>query len=161
VRRLREPAEPVRLFLERASHLGDRLGPVVAQLPPTLRKDALNLERTLQSFPKQVRVAVEFRHPSWFGDDVEGILTQHNAALVWADRRGRLQNPPWRTADWLYLRLHGGAGTASNYGDRVLDKYARMLAHVHGDAYVYFNNDTAGNAVRNALALTLRLEAEP
>jgi uncharacterized protein YecE (DUF72 family) len=153
VRRLRDPAGPVDLFLERASHLGDHLGPVVAQLPPTLRKDAINLDRTLQSFPKHVRVAVEFRHPSWFSEDIEGILQDRNAALVWADRRGRLQNPQWRTADWLYLRLHGGSGTAGNYGDRVLDSYARTLARIEGDAYVYFNNDATGNAVRNALTL--------
>jgi uncharacterized protein YecE (DUF72 family) len=157
VRRLRDPEEPVRLFLERASRLGDRLGPVVMQLPPTLPKDEVNLERALRSFPSQVRVAVEFRHPSWFSNDVEAILKRHNAALVWADRRGRLQNPQWRSADWLYLRLHGGSGRAGNYGDRVLDSYARRLAGVGGDAYVYFNNDMTGNAVRNALTLTRRL----
>jgi uncharacterized protein YecE (DUF72 family) len=157
VRRLRDPAGPVHLFLERASHLGDRLGPVVLQLPPTLQKDAANLERTLKSFPKQVRVAVEFRHPSWFGDDVKAILEEHAAALVWADRRGRLQNPGWRTADWLYLRFHGGSGPAGSYGRRVLERYASKLAGIECDAYVYFNNDTAGNAVRNALTLARRI----
>ena len=158
VRRLRDPEEPVHLFLERASHLGDRLGPVVAQLPPTLAKDAINLERTLQSFPAHVRVAVEFRHPSWFSEDIERALRERDAALVWADRGGRLQNPPWRTADWLYLRLHGGSGPAGNYGDRVLDTYAGTLARVEADAYVFFNNDATGNAVRNAVSLARRLE---
>jgi uncharacterized protein YecE (DUF72 family) len=157
VRRLQDPDGPVHLFVERASHLGDRLGPVVMQLPPTLPKDAVNLERTLRGFPKQVRVAVEFRHPSWFTDDIRVILRGHNSALVWADRSGRLQNPEWRTADWLYLRMHGGSGRAGNYGDRVLGKYARSLAQVEGDAYVYFNNDMTGNAVRNALTLARRL----
>jgi len=158
VRRLHDPAGPVDLFLERASHLGDHLGPVVAQLPPTLPKDALNLDRTLERFPRHVRVAVEFRHPSWFSDDIERILVDHQAALVWADRGGRLQNPSWRTADWLYLRMHGGSGTAGNYGDRVLDTYTRTLARIDGDAYVYFNNDATGNAVRNALSLARRLD---
>jgi uncharacterized protein YecE (DUF72 family) len=157
VRRLRDPEGPVQLFLERASHLGDRLGPVVLQLPPTLQKDGANLERTLTSFRKQVRVAVEFRHPSWFGDDVKAILGEHNAALVWADRRGRLQNPGWRTADWLYVRFHGGAGSAGNYGRQVLDRYAANLARNECEAYVYFNNDAAGNAVRNALTLARRI----
>lgn len=78
-------------------------------------------------------------------------------ALVWADRGGRLQNPRWRTADWLYLRLHGGSGRAGNYGARVLGGYARRLAQVEGDAYVFFNNDMTGNAVRNALDLRRRL----
>jgi uncharacterized protein YecE (DUF72 family) len=157
VRRLHDPVGPVHLFLERASHLGEHLGPVVVQLPPTLANDAINLERTLESFPKHVRVAVEFRHASWFVDEIKAILEAHNAALVWADRRGRLQNPEWRTADWLYLRLHGGSGPAGNYGDRVLDNHARTLARVDGDVYVYCNNDMTGNAVRNALTLARRL----
>jgi uncharacterized protein YecE (DUF72 family) len=157
VRRLHDPAGPVHLFVERASHLGDHLGPVVMQLPPTLPKDAVNLERTLESFPRQVRVAVEFRHASWFSEDIRVILQNNNAALVWADRSGRLQNPEWRTADWLYLRMHGGSGSAGTYGDRALDKYARTLARVEGDGYVYFNNDMTGNAVRNALTLARRL----
>ena len=107
--------------------LGPHLGPVVMQLPPTRAKDEDGLDRTLRAFPAHVRVAVEFRHPSWFVDRVCDILHRHNASLVWADRGGRLQNPDWITADWLYLRLHGGRGTAGNYGQRVIDAYAQRL----------------------------------
>ncbi len=153
VRGLRDPDGPVHLFMERASHLGPHLGPVVMQLPPTRTRDEDGLERTLKAFPSSVRVAVEFRHASWFIDSVREVLQHHNAALVWADRRGRLQNPDWITADWLYLRLHGGRGTAGNYGHRVIDAYAQRLSSSGRDAHVYFNNDTTGNAVRNALAL--------
>ena len=156
VRRLRDPEPPVRLFLERASDLGSRLGPVLVQLPPNLPLNADNLERTLRAFPKHVRVAVEFRHASWFSDDVEGILRSRNAALVWADRHGRLQNPPWTTADWMYVRLHGGSGRAGNYGRHVIDAYADKLTGLGCDVYVYFDNDLTGNAVRNALRLTGR-----
>jgi len=157
VRGLRDPDGPVHLFMERAAHLGPHLGPVVMQLPPTRGRDEDGLERTLKAFPSSVRVAVEFRHDSWFVDTVREILQRHNAALVWADRGGRLQNPDWITADWLYLRLHGGSGTAGNYGLRVIDAYAQRLASVDSDAYVYFNNDMAGNAVRNARALLARI----
>ncbi len=157
VRGLRDPVGPVHLFMERASHLGPHLGPVVMQLPPTRAKDEEGLERTLSAFPAHARVAVEFRHPSWFVDRVCDILHRHNASLVWADRGGRLQNPDWITADWLYLRLHGGRGTAGNYGQRVIDAYAQRLSNLGRDAYVYFNNDTSGNAVRNALSLHARL----
>ncbi|MGA8634800.1 MAG: DUF72 domain-containing protein [Candidatus Dormiibacterota bacterium] len=161
VRGLRDPDGPVHLFMERASHLGPHLGPVVMQLPPTRAKDEDGLDRTLKAFPAHVRVAVEFRHPSWFVDRVCDILHRHNASLVWADRGGRLQNPDWITADWLYLRLHGGRGTAGNYGQRVIDTYAQQLSNLGRDAYVYFNNDTSGNAVRNARALDARLRSSP
>ena len=159
VRGLRDPVGPVRMFLERASHLGARLGPVVMQLPPTRRMDGDSLERALAAFPAHVRVAVEFRHPSWFVDAIQDVLRRHNASLVWADRGGRLQNPEWITADWLYVRLHGGRGTVGNYGTHVIDMYAKRLSSLGLEAYVYFNNDTAGNAVRNALALSARLRA--
>jgi uncharacterized protein YecE (DUF72 family) len=159
VRGLRDPVGPVHLFMDRAAHLGPHLGPVVMQLPPTRAKDEDGLERTLQAFPAHVRVAVEFRHPSWFVDRVCDILQRHNASLVWADRGGRLQNPDWITGDWLYLRLHGGRGRAGNYGQRVIDGYAQRLSNLSRDAYVYFNNDTSGNAVRNAQALDARLRS--
>ena len=161
VRGLRDPDGPVHLFMERASHLGPHLGPVVMQLPPTRARDEDGLDRTLRAFPAHVRVAVEFRHPSWFVDRVCDILHRHNASLVWADRGGRLQNPDWITADWLYLRLHGGRGTAGNYGERVIDTYAQRLSNLGRDIYVYFNNDTSGNAVRNARALDARLRSSP
>jgi uncharacterized protein YecE (DUF72 family) len=159
VRGLRDPDGPVHLFMERASHLGPHLGPVVMQLPPTRRRDEDGLERTLRAFPAHVRVAVEFRHQSWFVDSVRDVLHRHNAALIWADRRGRLQNPEWITADWMYLRMHGGSGSAGNYGPRILDAYANRLSGLGCNAYLYFNNDATGNAVRNALALKARLRA--
>lgn len=157
VRGLRDPEASVHLFLERAAHLGSHLGPVVMQLPPTLTVHEERLDRALGAFTAHVRVAVEFRHPSWFTEGVRTVLRRHNAALVWADRAGRLQNPEWVTADWLYLRLHGGSGRAGNYGRRVIDRYAGRLAREVHDAYVYFNNDRTGNAVRNALDLAARL----
>lgn len=159
VRGLRDPVGPVQLFMDRASHLGPHLGPVVMQLPPTRARDEDGLERTLNVFPAHLHIAVEFRHPSWFVDRVGDILHSHNASLVWADRGGRLQNPDWITADWLYLRLHGGRGRAGNYGHRVIDACAQRLSNLGRDAYVYFNNDTGGNAVRNALALKERLQS--
>ncbi|MFZ0129340.1 MAG: DUF72 domain-containing protein [Candidatus Dormiibacterota bacterium] len=157
IRSLRDPDGPVHLFMERAVRLGQHLGPIVVQLPPTLVRDDARLDGALRAFPDQVKVAVEFRHASWFADGVREILRSHGTALVWADRAGLLQNPEWITADWLYLRLHGGRGTNGNYGRTVINAYADRLARLDRDAFVYFNNDTAGNAVRNALALGARL----
>lgn len=89
IKRLRDPEEPVARFLGRATALGDRLGPVLLQLPPNLRADVEALDATLRLFPEQVRVAVEPRHPSWWTDATRTVLERRRAALVWADRLGR------------------------------------------------------------------------
>ena len=88
IRRLRDPEEPVRRMLEAFAGLGDRLGPVLLQLPPTMRADEQLLDQTLGLFPADVRVAVEPRHQSWWSDRTREILSARNAALCWADRAG-------------------------------------------------------------------------
>ncbi len=156
---LHDTAAPIHLFLERLSGIGSHLGPIVVQLPPTRAADRDGLEEILAALPRNLRIAVEFRHPSWFdGNAIRAALERHGAALIWADRAGRMQNPDWVTTDWLYLRLHGGRGRAGNYGARVIDRYASQLATLDREAFVYFNNDTTGNAVRNARALVARLQ---
>ncbi|MEV1290212.1 DUF72 domain-containing protein [Micromonospora sp. NPDC049679] len=157
IKRLREPAEPVERFLSRASALGDRLGPVLLQLPPTLRADIAALDETLALFPPEVRVAVEPRHRSWWSDELRATLTRRGAALCWADRRGRPVTPLWRTADFGYLRLHEGlADPRPRYGRAALTSWIDRLADTYGDgapSYVFFNNDPAGAAVTDASAL--------
>jgi len=157
IKRLRDPAEPVGRFLERATALGDRLGPVLLQLPPTLRADADALAATLALFPREVRVAVEPRHPSWWTYEIRGVLERHAAALCWADRGGRPVTPLWRTANFGYLRMHEGrAAPAPRYGRAALGHWLRRIADAYGDgvpAYVYFNNDPGGAAVVDAAAM--------
>ncbi|WP_242910456.1 DUF72 domain-containing protein [Actinomadura terrae] len=150
MKRLRDPAEPVARLMEAAGGLGGTLGPVLLQLPPTLRSEPDRLDACLRRFPGGVRVAVEPRHPSWWTPRVRRVLEDNGAALCWADRRGRPVTPLWRTADWVYLRLHEGAASPRpQYGDRALASWARRLPPGE-DAYVYFNNDPGGAAVRNA-----------
>lgn len=155
VKRLREPEEPVRRFLDHAAPLGTKLGPVLVQLPPTLTADVGHLDATLRLFPSTVRVAVEFRHPSWFSDEVRLVLESHSAALCLADRHSQSLSPLWRTADWVYLRLHEGrASPHPCYGQEALAGWAGRLLKNWGstaDAYVFFNNDGAGCAVRDAI----------
>jgi uncharacterized protein YecE (DUF72 family) len=154
VRRLRDPAEPVARFLERAGALGDRLGPVLLQLPPTLPADAETLAAVLAQFPAQVRVAVEPRHASWWTDEIRRTLERHGAALCWADRRGRPITPLWRTADFGYLRLHEGrAEPRPRYGPAALRSWLHRLTDTYGrdeTVYVYFNNDPNGAALVDA-----------
>lgn len=156
VRRLRDPAEPVARFLDRAGGLGDRLGPVLAQLPPDLPADPDALDAVLARFPPGARVAVEPRHASWWTDEVRATLARHGAALCWADRLGRPVTPLWRTAGFGYLRLHQGRAEPSpRYGRRALAAWVRRIGAAwppDAPVYVYFNNDPGGAALADAVA---------
>jgi uncharacterized protein YecE (DUF72 family) len=170
IRRLREPAEPVRRLLDAAAGLGDRLGPILLQLPPNFRADPLALDGCLAEFARQakvaglpaglvpVRVAVELRHESWWTGPTREVLTRHQAALCWADRLGRPLSPLWRTADWGYLRLHeGGARSWPRYGQAALRRWVTEAAEAFADKadfFAFFNNDQNGAAVRDAAAFT-------
>jgi uncharacterized protein YecE (DUF72 family) len=158
IKRLRDPAEPVARFMDRADVLGDRLGPVLMQLPPNLHADADLLGAALAQFPRSVRVAVEPRHESWWSPPIRRLLEHHDAALVWADRLSRPITPLWRTADWGYVRFHEGRARPSpRYGstslrswlDRIVDGFAPLDRH---DMYVYFNNDHGAAAIHDASA---------
>jgi uncharacterized protein YecE (DUF72 family) len=154
LKRLRDPEGPVDLFLERARHLGSKLGPVLLQLPPRFRADAGRLAGALDRFPGEVRVAVEFRDDSWYAGDVRAVLEAHGAALCLADSPQR-RTPEWRTADWGFVRFHEGAGSPRPcYGERALATWAERIARLwraDQDVFCYFNNDHLACAVRDAV----------
>jgi len=166
IKRLKDPAEPVARFFERASALGDRLGPVLLQLPPTLRADAGLLAAALDETPAGTRVAVEPRNESWWTREVATVLEAHDAALVWADRLGRPVTPEWTTATWGYVRFHEGrARPRPSYGESSLRTWLRRIEHGFGpldsnDVYAYFNNDPGAAAIRNAAMLADLAERE-
>ncbi|MHB1875697.1 MAG: DUF72 domain-containing protein [Streptosporangiaceae bacterium] len=158
VRRLADPVGPVARLMAAAAGLGGKLGPVLLQLPPTLRADPARLAACLDAFADAadraaapIRVAVEPRHPSWWTAEVKEVLTGRNAALCWADQGGRPVTPLWRTADWGYLRFHRGAAEPRpRYGRRALASWLdRIMTAWPDDAQVfaYFNNDPGGAAV--------------
>ena len=153
VRRLQDPRRSVDLLVERARELGQHLGPILVQLPPDLQVDLAALEATLRAFPTDIRVAVEPRHRSWFTDDLRRLLSERNAALCVADRRGPI-TPLWRTADWTYLRFHAGrALPRSCYGTEALESWAERVELTWGrdvEGFAYFNNDGNGCALRDA-----------
>jgi uncharacterized protein YecE (DUF72 family) len=157
IKRLRDPAEPVARLLDRAEGLGDRLGPVLLQLPPTLKLDADLLDACLAEFPAGVRVAVEPRHSSWWTQRVRDVLTRRQAALVWADRDSRRITPLWRTTDWGYVRLHAGrAKPWPRYGRTALASWTDRIRSEFDDTddvFVYLNNDPGGAAVVDARTL--------
>jgi uncharacterized protein YecE (DUF72 family) len=155
IRRLREPHDSVRLFLERAAPLAAKTGPFLLQLPPTMRCDIVRLDTTLAAFPKERRIAVEFRHSSWYTDEVAACLHAHDAALCLTDRRGRPQQPMWRTATWGFVRLHEGrASPRPCYGTASLRSWIGRISDLWSaaeDVHVFFNNDPGGCAVRDAV----------
>ncbi|WP_035851326.1 DUF72 domain-containing protein [Kitasatospora azatica] len=156
LKRLHDPQEPVERLLAAATGLGPRLGPILLQLPPTLRADTLLLDTCLSCFPAGTRVAVEPRHASWWTPAVHAVLSRHAAALCWADRDSRPVTPLWRTTGWGYLRFHAGrAQPTPRYGQRALASWTARVAEAwpdEADVYVYFNNDLGGAAVLDAAA---------
>ena len=161
IRRLKEPEEAIGRFTDHARHLGAKLGPVLLQLPPDLKVDVDRLDRALSCFPSGWRLAVEFRHASWFVDETRAVLTARGAALCLADSPRR-RTPVWRTAGWTYLRLHEGRATPHPcYGRTALQTWAQRLTEVVAadeDAWVFFNNDGRACAVRDARVFASAVE---
>jgi uncharacterized protein YecE (DUF72 family) len=159
LKRLKEPEEPVARFMERARLLGEKLGPVLYQLPPTFPADLQRLEGLLDVIPGDVPAAFEFRHASWDTDDVRGLLDARGCAWVLADR------PGWRvplhvTGGWSFVRFHQGRRIHPGYTRKKLRDWAARLASLPArDVWVYFNNDPLGAALRDAATLTELLEA--
>jgi uncharacterized protein YecE (DUF72 family) len=161
VKRLRDLAPSIELFYSRIRSLvrSPKLGPVLWQLPPAFRRDDERLAQALQSLPPG-RHCFEFRHESWFADEIYGLLRHHAVALVIGDTPTRPFQPHELTADWTFIRFHHGTrGRYSNYSERELEEWARRIERWARsvDVYAYFNNDWNGYAVRNGLWLRKRL----
>lgn len=157
IRRLRDPEEPARLFMERSRPLRRRTAAVLLQLPPRFGVDVDRLRRALRAFPRTMPVAVEFRDPSWYTDGVREVLAAHHAALCRADRAGESADPEWYDSGWTYLRFHAGDGTPSPcYTTATLNAWADRLASAASSidtAYAFFNNDGNACAPRDAATL--------
>jgi uncharacterized protein YecE (DUF72 family) len=150
IRRLREPRAPVDLLLERAREAGSALGPVLFQLPPTLRAEPDRLRETLAAIDGRVMVAFEFRHPSWRTDAVCSILDDAGAAIVLADRAGE-RSEPRVTGGWSYVRFHQGTAARPGYRRDTLRWWADQLVALPArDVFAYFNNDPGAAAPRDA-----------
>ena len=150
--RLSNIDEPLRLFCDTAALLGARLGPLLFQLPPNFKKDVSRLGDLLGRLPSERRAAVEFRHASWFDEDVYARLRARNAALCIADTEAG-STPAVATADWGYLRLR-----AVDYTDAQLAEWVttmRRMGSGWDDAFVFFKHEERGTGP----ALAKRFEA--
>jgi uncharacterized protein YecE (DUF72 family) len=147
----------VKRFYERIEPLIDagKLGPVLWQLPGNFQRDLERLGTALEQLPPG-RHCFEFRHPSWFSEDVYALLRRHAAALVIGDTPERRFQTYEMTADWTFVRFHRGTwGRRGNYSATELEQWSRRIAawRRRVEVFAYFNNDWEGFAVQNALAL--------
>jgi len=156
MKKLRDVEQALDNFYSRARLLGDKLGPLLYQLPPNLpRNDAL-LEGFLANLPKSMRQVFEFRHPSWLAEGVLELLRRYGAGFCVMDMPG-LACPLVATADYAYVRFHGSQAVYSScYTDEELAGWAARIKELGrglGAIYVYFNNDAQAFAVQNAITL--------
>jgi uncharacterized protein YecE (DUF72 family) len=160
IKKLKDCGEPVETFISRAGLLGPKLGPLLYQLPPGLRRDDSLLEAFLSLLPAGLRHVFEFRHESWHCEDVFDILRRHRAGFCAFDMPG-LTTPTVITSDFAYVRFHGSRHMYGGcYSDEELDDWARRIAASATGleaVYAYFNNDFDGFAVRNAITLREKL----
>jgi uncharacterized protein YecE (DUF72 family) len=154
MKKLRDAETGVERFFDRIRGLGKKLGPVVFQLPPQWPVNEKRLEEFLDILPGRRRYAFEFRNPTWNNGTVYRLLTKHNAALCMFDLAG-MQSPVALTADHTYIRLHGPGGKyQGSYSDDALKLWANRIQNWGlAASYIYFDNDQAGYAPKNAARL--------
>ena len=146
VQRLKDAGELVSQLLQVAGVLKERRGSLLFQLPPASKKDVPRLRAFFALLPSPHRAAFEFRHPSWFDDEVLGLLRDHRAALCVADAEGELEVPLVATADWGYLRLR-----RPEYSDLELRTWVkRVQEQSWRSAFVFFKHEDEGKGPRMA-----------
>jgi uncharacterized protein YecE (DUF72 family) len=146
VQRLKGTDDSVSYLLDVAGALKERLGALLFQLPPSFKKDAPRLGEFLSLLPPQRRAAFEFRHRSWFDEEVFALLREHGAALCIAEAEDELEVPFVATTDWGYLRLR-----RPGYGDAELDSWVqRVRESGWGEAFVFFKHEDEAEGPRMA-----------
>ena len=155
MKKLNDPDEPLARLFSRASALGRALGPVLYQLPP---KWPLNLDRLrvfVSALPKHRRHAIEFREPGWYNDEVFDLLATHGVALCVHDMAGSASGKT-SVGPFVYARFHGTSKYSGSYPQATLESWADWMserAQSGAQIYAYFNNDTGGQAPKDAARL--------
>jgi len=163
----KEELETLDAFVKNAEVLGRKLGPILIQFPPSFRLNLVKLEfliiqlRKLEKkYKTKLRLACEFRHPSWFADEAYEFIKKHKVAWVITN------SPAWpskviKTCDFVYMRFHGRTKLfASNYTNEELEEWAKALKDLKPkELFCYFNNDANAYAADNALYLKSLLDS--
>jgi uncharacterized protein YecE (DUF72 family) len=157
IKRLKDAGDSLAYLLKVADSLGERLGPLLFQLPPFLKKDTPRLREFLGLLPKRTRAAFEFRHQTWFDSEIFDVLREHSAALCIAEAENVLEIPFESTADWGYLRLR-----RPDYGDPELKQWIHRLREKNWrEVFVFFKHEDEGKApllARRFLELTAGID---
>jgi len=164
IKRLTDLGQGIERFYERIEPLvgTPKMGPVLWQLPENFHRDDERLANALAALPPG-RHTFEFRHESWFTDDVYALLRKHGVALTIGDRPERPFQTHEMTADWTFVRWHyGHRGRRGNYSQSELEEWAQRFERWRErvEIYAYFNNDWEAFAIHNALALRRELGLE-
>jgi len=155
IKRLKDAGDETEYLIRTVRALGMKLGVILFQLPPNLKKDIPRLEQFLKQIPGDVRAALEFRHASWFDDETFTLLRANRSALCIADADDDLQIPFVSTADWGYLRLRREA-----YTKPALVRWMKQIQEQNWtDAFVFFKHEDEGTGPRLA-AQFIGLDAE-
>jgi uncharacterized protein YecE (DUF72 family) len=146
IKRLKETDEETKYFFETASVLADQLGVVLFQLPPNMKKDLPRLETFLAQLPPATRAAFEFRHLTWFDDDVLDLLRSQNRALAVSDTDDLPTTHIDKTADWGYLRLR-----RVQYSEANLVEWLGRIRDQHWqETFLFFKHEEAGTGPKLA-----------
>ncbi len=156
MKKLKDPERSLPPFLERVALLGEKLGPILFQLPPRWHFDAARLAAFLEALPGEYRYTLELRDQTWINAKALELLAHHGVAFCIYELAGYL-SPREVTANFVYIRLHGPGGPyQGHYDDRTLTAWAGAIAawsQQGREVFCYFDNDEAGYAARNAWQL--------
>jgi uncharacterized protein YecE (DUF72 family) len=140
MQRLKDTDDSVSYFLKVSRVLKERLGPLLFQLPPFMKKDLPRLREFLTLLPTNPPSAFEFRHQSWFDEEIFALLREHQIALCIAEAEDGVEVPFVSTADWGYLRLR-----RPDYGDAELKSWiTRLQNQPWRDAFIFFKHEDEG-----------------
>ena len=161
IKRLKNLGTAVENFLSRADLLKGKLGPLLYQLPPSMKRNDELLQDFLSTLPSEYQHVIEFRHESWIDEGVFDILRRHNVGLCVFDMPG-FGSPLVATSDFAYIRFHGSEGLYSSpYSNEELAQWAERIGRLGQSikaSYIYFNNDAEAFAVKNAMTLKTLLQ---
>lgn len=164
MRKLNEPKQSMAKFMNNVQALGDKLGPILFQLPPGWKLNTQRLAAFLQALPRHHRYAFEFRNASWYHAEVYALLNEYDCAFCIYELAGHL-SPQEVTSSLVYVRLHGpGDKYQGSYTEQALQHWAakcRECAKAGKDVFVYFDNDQAGYAAFNAQRLAQLVKEAP
>jgi uncharacterized protein YecE (DUF72 family) len=156
MKKLVECEDAVDRFIALARPLGEKLGPLLYQLPPSLHKNVERLDTFLARIPKDLEQVFEFRHKSWYDEEVVALLDRHGVGFVAHDLKG-LASPRWASGRTAYVRFHGTGGRYhGRYSDKTLLDWTDWIREQRDNGrsvWCYFNNDIHGHAIEDARTL--------